>query len=269
MIEPAQDLGVRLVAVAARDRRRAERWAAANGVERVLGSYRALLDDPEVEAVYNPLPNSLHAPWNLAALHAGKHVLTEKPCAANADEAALVHRAAQGSDRIVFEGFDYRYHPLFARLLELITSGAIGELRHFHVAMEMPAPPPGDLRWSWPLAGGALMDLGCYCIHSIRSLAAAQGGVPELLHATAELRPGLHQIDECATAAFRLPDGAQATATANMNGPSNFTMTATGTTGRIHLPNFIHVHDDDRLIITAQVGSRSSTSALCRPTPTS
>ena len=120
----------------------------------------------------------------------------------------------------------------------------------FQVAMEMPAPAPDDLRWSWPLAGGALMDLGCYCLHAIRSVAAPRAVNRTLLHATAEERPGLHQLDQWATATFQLPSGAEATALANMDGPWNFTMTATGTTGRIQVPNFIHVHSDDRLIIT-------------------
>ena len=251
IIEPARVLGARLVAVAARDRGRAEGWAAAAGVERVLDRYQDVIDDPEVEAVYNPLPNSLHAPWNLAAIAAGKHVLTEKPSACNAAEARQVHEAARQSDRVVFEGFHYTYHPIFTRLLELISDGTIGTLTKLHVAMEMPAPAADDLRWSWPLAGGALMDLGCYCLHAIRSVARVQGGEPELLHAAAQERPGLSQVDESATATFQLPSGAQATALANMNGPWNFTITATGTAGRIHVPNFIHVHTDDRLILTA------------------
>jgi predicted dehydrogenase len=215
-----------------------------------------VINDPDVEAIYNPLPNSLHAPWNAAAIRAGKHVLTEKPFAANAEEARQVHKLARSGDRIVFEGFHYAYHPIFTRLLELIGDGTIGELRHFHVAMEMPAPDPDDLRWSWPLAGGAFMDLGCYCVHAIRMLAAAQGGTPTLLHATAEERAGLTQIDEWARATFQLPSGAQATALANMDGPWNFSITATGSGGRIHLPDFLHTNDDDRLIVTTADGER-------------
>lgn len=256
LIEPARKLGVRLVAVAARDRSRAEEWAATNGVERVLDSYADVVDDPAVEVVYNPLPNSLHAPWNTAAILAGKHVLTEKPFAANAREAAGVHRLAQQHDRVVFEGFHYLYHPIFARLLALIGDGAIGELTHFHVAMEMPAPPADDLRWSWALAGGALMDLGCYCIHAIRSLATGQGGEPVLLEAAAEERPGLDQIDERATMTFRLPNGALATGLANMDGPWNFSITATGTAGGIQVPNFLRPDVDDRVIVTTAGGKR-------------
>lgn len=256
VIGPARLLGARLVAVAARDRGRAESWAAANGVERVLDTYEAVINDPEVEAIYNPLPNSLHAPWNAAAIRAGKHVLTEKPFAANAEEARQVHELARRSDRIVFEGFHYAYHPIFTRLLELIGDGTIGELTHFEVAMEMPSPEPDDLRWSWPLAGGAFMDLGCYCVHAIRMLAAAQGGAPTLLHASAVERAGLIQIDESTTATFQLPSGAQATARANMNGPWNFSITATGSGGRIHLPDYLHTNDDDRLIVTTAEGER-------------
>lgn len=257
VIQPAHHLGARLVAVAARDRGRAEAWAAANGVERVVDTYQDLIHDPEVEAVYNPLPNSLHAPWNLVALQAGKHVLTEKPFAANAAEARQVHELASRSNRLVLEGFHYAHHPLFRRLLQLISDGTIGALRHFHVAMEMPAPAPDDLRWSWELAGGALMDLGCYCVHAIRAVAAAEGGVPTLLQASAGERAGLPRLDEWATLAFGLPSGAQASAVANMDGPWNFSMTATGTAGRLHIPNFIHVHDDDRLIITTSEGERT------------
>jgi predicted dehydrogenase len=254
VLEPARLLGARLVAVAARDRDRAETWAAANGVERVHDTYESVIADPDVEAIYNPLPNSFHAPWNAAALHAGKHVLTEKPFAANAEEARRVHELAQSSDRIVFEGFHYAYHPIFSRLLELISDGTIGELTQFHVAMEMPSPAVDDLRWSWPLAGGAFMDLGCYCVHAIRMLAAAQGGAPTLLHAAAVERAGVTQIDERATATFRLPNGAEATALANMAGPWNFSITATGTGGQIHLPDFLHTNDDDRLIVTTGEG---------------
>ena len=256
VLEPARLLGTRLVAVAARDQDRARTWAKANGVERVLDSYEAVINDPEVEAIYNPLPNSLHAAWNAAGIRAGKHVLTEKPFAANAAEALQVHEIAQDHDRVVFEGFHYAYHPIFARLLELIGDGTVGDLQHFHVAMEMPSPAADDLRWSWPLAGGAFMDLGCYCVHAIRMLAAAQGGTPTLLHAAAEERAGLTQVDEWATATFRLPSGAQATALANMDGPWNFSITATGTAGSIHLPDFLHTNDDDRLIVTTDDGEQ-------------
>ena len=123
---PARDGDVRLVAVAARNRDRAVQFAAENGVDRVVDSYEELLADPEVEVVYNALPNSMHGPWNLAAIQAGKHVLSEKPFASNADEAREVAAAAADSGLIVFDAFHYRYHPIFHRFLAAITDGEIG-----------------------------------------------------------------------------------------------------------------------------------------------
>jgi predicted dehydrogenase len=256
ILKPAQATGARLVAIAARDRSRAESCAQAHGIERVLDSYAEVVHDPEVEAVYNPLPNSMHASWNIAAIRAGKHVLTEKPFASNAAEAQSVQRAAEDADVVVFEGFHYAYHPIFARLLEVITDGTLGSLRHFHVVMEMPAPDPSDLRWSWPLSGGSLMDLGCYCLHAIRTLGASLGGEPTLTSVDVTERQGLAQVDERALASFELPGGATATALADMDGAWNFSMTAAGSYGRAQLVNFIHVHEDDRLIITTQDGER-------------
>src|SRR4051794_17238376 len=137
LVLPAADGLVRLVAVASRDRDRAASFAAANGVERAT-SYEELLADPEVEVVYNALPNSLHGPFNLAALQAGKHVLSEKPFASNAGEARPVAAVAADSGLVVFDAFHYRYHPIFNRFLTAISSGEIGTLKSLNVRMTMP-----------------------------------------------------------------------------------------------------------------------------------
>ena len=182
-----------------------------HGVERVLDSYAEVVGDPEVEAIYNPLANGLHGPWNLAAIAAGKHVLSEKPFASNADEAAEVRDAGKRAGVVVVEGFHYVYHPVTRRLHELVASGELGEIERVEVTMvnpaveqtngmvshlsEMaresvstatrlsnsqnaafssmvnPAVPPENPRWSLELAGGALMDLGCYALHAHRVLA--------------------------------------------------------------------------------------------------
>src|SRR4029453_4593291 len=126
---PARTTGDRLVAVAARDRSRAEAFAATHGVERVVGAYADVLADPEVEVVYNPLPNSLHGPWNLAAVAAGRHVLTEKPSASNPTEAAGGPRAPAAGGVAIVEGFHFLPPPVTRRLLELLDSGELGELR--------------------------------------------------------------------------------------------------------------------------------------------
>jgi predicted dehydrogenase len=159
-------------------------------VERVLGSYEDVIADPEVEAVYNPLANALHAPWNLAAVRAGKHVLTEKPSASNAEEAREVRDAAAAAGVTVMEGFHYLYHPVTRRLHELLDSGELGELRAVEADMIMPAPDDTDPRWSYELAGGGLMDLGCYSLHAQRVLAPWAGGAPRLVAARGGERPG-------------------------------------------------------------------------------
>lgn len=185
LIGPARTTGHRIVAVAARDRSRAEAYAAAHRVERVADSYADLIADPEVQVVYNPLANGLHGPWNLAALAAGKHVLSEKPSASNAEEAAEVRRAAAKSGTVFMEAFHYLFHPVTRRLHELLASGELGELRHIETLVAIPAPPDTDPRWSLDLAGGAVMDLGCYSLHAQRMLAPWAGGAPQLVKARA------------------------------------------------------------------------------------
>ena len=167
LIRPAREVdGVTVSAVAARDPVRARGFASRHGIERVHPSYEELIDDPSVDAIYNPLPNGLHAQWTLRALAAGKHVLCEKPFTANADEARSV-AVARGS-LVVMEAFHYRYHPLLARLLDLVAD--IGPVRRIESAMCFPLPRFGDIRYNYDLAGGALMDAGCYAMHLQRML---------------------------------------------------------------------------------------------------
>jgi predicted dehydrogenase len=216
---PPRDTGSRLVAIAARDPARAEAFARAQGVERVLPSYADVLADPEVEAVYNPLPNVLHGPWNLAAIAAGKHVLSEKPFASDAAEAAEVRDAAHRAGVTVMEGFHHLYHPVMRRLLELVDSGELGDVVHVEATVAMLPPDAGDPRWSLELAGGALMDLGCYGLHALRSLAPWTGGEPEPLTARAGERAGAPGVDEWLDADLRFPSGATATVCCSMVHP--------------------------------------------------
>src|SRR4051794_9815915 len=154
IVGPAAELGHRLVAVAARDRVRAETFAEKHGVERVVASYQDLIDDPDVDVVYNPLANSLHAPWNLAAVKAGKPVLTEKPFARNQSEARQVADAADAAGVTLLEGFHYYFHPVTARAFGLAADGTLGDITHVEVRMAMPAPSDDDPRWSLEMAGG-------------------------------------------------------------------------------------------------------------------
>lgn len=255
IVGPAADLGHRLVAVAARDRDRAEVFADKYGVERVLGSYAEVISDPEVDVIYNPLANALHAPWNLAAVTAGKPVLTEKPYARNRIEAAEVAAAADAAGVTVMEGFHYLFHPVVRRAFELAGDGTLGQLRHVEVLMTMPEPSAGDPRWSLELAGGALMDLGCYGLHIMRRVGALAGGAPEVTRASAVQRtPG---VDASCDVELRFPDGVTGSASHTMVSDAyRFTLRIDGTAGSALVHNFIQSYSDDRLTLTTSEGMR-------------
>ena len=248
LASPARTTGDRLVAVAARDRSRAEAFAATHGVERVVGTYADVVADPEVEVVYNPLPNSLHGPWNLAAVAAGRHVLTEKPSASNATEAAEVRDAAAAAGVTVLEGFHYLHHPVTRRLLELLDSGELGELRRVEAGAVIPAPADGDPRWSLELAGGALMDLGCYTLHAQRILAPWAGGPPRLVSARGGERAGHPGVDEWLEADLQFPNGATGLAHCDMAAADwRITCRLVGTAGEATATNFVRPDQDDRV----------------------
>jgi len=203
LINPAKDdVEVVVAAVAARDVSRAEAFAAKHGITRVHDSYEALIADPDVDAVYNPLPNGLHGRWTRAALAAGKHVLCEKPFTANAAEAREVADLAAKSDRVVMEAFHYRYHPFALRAEEIIASGELGTLQRVDVAFCFPLPKFSDIRYNYSLAGGATMDAGCYAVHMLRTFG---GSTPEVVSAQAKLRDP--QVDRAMTAELRFPGG--------------------------------------------------------------
>jgi predicted dehydrogenase len=201
-----------VAAVAARDPAKARAFADRNGIARVHASYQALIDDPELDAVYNPLPNSLHAEWSIRALRAGKHVLCEKPIASNAAEAEAMAAAARETGRVLFEAFHWRYHPLAARMREVIASGDLGRLRHFEIWFCFPMIFPNDIRWRLDLAGGAMMDTGCYTVSMLRHLAMADGAAPyaepEVVGARAWLRSP--EVDRRVDAELRFADGRSA-----------------------------------------------------------
>jgi D-xylose 1-dehydrogenase (NADP+, D-xylono-1,5-lactone-forming) len=169
---------VEVVAVASRDGARADAYAAEHGIGRAHGSYDALLADPDVDAVYVPLPNSLHVEWSIRALDAGKHVLCEKPLTRHPDRAEAAFDAAERVGRVLAEGFMWRHHPQARRLQELAADGAIGRLRLVRAAFSFDifgGGRPDDVRLQASLDGGGLMDVGCYCVSAMRLLA----GEPE------------------------------------------------------------------------------------------
>ena len=163
-----------VVAVASRDRSRAEAFAREHGIERALGSYEELLADPEVEAIYIPLPNSMHVPWSVQALEAGKHVLCEKPLTRHPADAEAAFAAAERSGRLLMEAFMWRHHPQTRRLRELLDAGVIGRLRLVRASFSFPLDEAENIRLNGELEGGGLMDVGCYCLSGSRFVAGAE-----------------------------------------------------------------------------------------------
>nr|WP_280495602.1 Gfo/Idh/MocA family oxidoreductase [Nocardia asiatica] len=257
IVDPARLTGHRLVALAARDRSRAEDFARSHGVESVFDSYSEIVESTDVDAIYNPLPNGMHGYWNIKAIAAGKHVLSEKPFAANGEEAAEVAKVALAGNRVVMEAFHYFYHPVARRMCELLTSGELGELRHVETIFVIPEPSPEDPRWSLPLAGGATMDLGCYCIHAQRMLGAWAGGAPILVDARVGVRPGEDQVDEWLEARLAFPSGASGTIKCNMAGTDRTaSLRVVGSYGEATATEFVEPHLDDRILVTGPGGTR-------------
>ncbi len=257
IIRPAHETGNRLVAVAARDPQRAADFAEKHGIERVVADYQAVIDDPEVEVVYNPLTNAQHGPWNLRAVEAGKHVLTEKPFASNADEARIVRDAGKAAGVHVVEAFHYRYHPLMARMLELAGNGEIGDLMHVEARMLMPPPGAGDLRWTQELAGGGLMDVGCYATHALRDLAGIGGGEPRVVRAAGGEIPEYPGVDAWLEADLDYPNGQTGRIVSSMtHGVLDFSLRIVGTKGEAYAPAFVLPFSDDRVIVTVGTEQR-------------
>jgi D-xylose 1-dehydrogenase (NADP+, D-xylono-1,5-lactone-forming) len=199
----AQSAAVDVIAVASRDEERARSYADEHGLERSYGSYEALLADPDVEAVYISLPNRLHAEWALRALGAGKHVLVEKPFSRHADQVEEAFDRADAAGLILSEGFMWRHHPQTGRVTELIDSGAIGRVRVVRTAFAFDLATErgtGDTRFDPDLDGGALMDVGCYCISGLRLVA----GEPE--RARGEQTVGPSGVDVVFTGALAFAD---------------------------------------------------------------
>jgi D-xylose 1-dehydrogenase (NADP+, D-xylono-1,5-lactone-forming) len=198
---------VEILAVASRDAGRAEAYAREKGIERSYGSYEELLGDTDVEAVYISLPNGMHIPWTMRSLEAGKHVLCEKPFSRRIDDVLRAYDLADSRGLVLSEGFMWRHHPQTKRLGELLQAGAIGRLRVVRASFSFELASrhgPDDTRFDPELDGGALMDVGCYCISAIRFV----GGEPERFRA--EMILGESGVDVVFTATMRLPGDALA-----------------------------------------------------------
>eukprot|EP01137_Pigoraptor_chileana_P013119 Opistho-2@66278 len=241
LVTPAKQVpGAVVAGVAARDRTKAEAFAKKHAIPKVYDSYQAILDDPAIDAVYIPLPNSHHKEWTLKALAAGKHVLCEKPIANNEEEARDMDEAGRRSGKVLMEAFHYRYHPAIARLRQVLDGGHIGDVQRAEARFIIPwfAFGKDDIRFQYELGGGSLMDNGCYVVDVIR---LALGDAPfvgvKSAHATSTVAD---RVDAGTIAELEFEGGKSARMECALSGPPSYpSVTIQGSKGKIEFSNFV------------------------------
>lgn len=256
LIKPAQIVDdAEVVAIAARDPVRAREFAKKHGVARVLNSYDDVINDSAIDVIYNPLPNSLHREWTIRALRAGKHVLCEKPLAANATEAEQMARTAAETGKFLGEAFHYRYHPLADRIRAIIGGGALGKLRHVEGQFSVPIPET-NIRFDWSLAGGATMDLGCYPLHMIRYFS---GITPRVIRASTGTGP--KNIDIAMEVDLELAAGVTARMNCSMKKDAvlRASFMARGDRGELKVINPVGPHRGHQLTLKTGAGETNET----------
>ena len=225
---------VDVVGVASRDQARAEAYAREHGIERAYGSYEGLLADPDLDAVYISLPNSLHVEWSIRALEAGKHVLCEKPFDRCPEQVERAFDAAERAGRLLSEAFMYRHNPQAARVKELVEGGAIGTLRLVRSAFSFSLADAENVRLAADLDGGALMDVGCYCVSGSRLLA----GEPETVYGQQVAGPG--GVDVLFAGTMRFPGDVLAQFDCGFVLPDRDELEVVGTEGSLFLDDPWH-----------------------------
>jgi predicted dehydrogenase len=221
-----------VVAIASRDAGLAKQTASALGIPKAFGSYEALLADPDIDAVYIPLPNHLHAMWAIRALEAGKHVLCEKPIALTAAEASGIADASARTGKHAAEAFMFRHHPQWIRARDLLRSGALGTLRAIHMTFSFHVLDPANLRNRLDTGGGALYDVGCYGIAAPRFLCGCE---PVAVIATMDRDPVM-RIDRVVSAIMVFPDGVQADFTCSIQAARHQGVSILCSGGRVDIP---------------------------------
>ena len=225
---------VDLIAVASREQSRAEAYAREWEIERAYGSYEALLEDPDVEAVYISLPNTLHCEWSIRAVEAGKHVICEKPLSRHPADVERAFDAAEGAGRHLTEAFMYRHNPQTTKLAELVREGAIGELRVIRSTFSYSLYDTENIRLRTDVEGGSLMDVGCYCVSGSRLL----GGEPESVFGQAHVGPS--GTDWVFAGTMRFPGDVFAQFDCGTSLPDRDELEAIGTEGSLFLDDPWH-----------------------------
>ena len=254
--------GARVLAVASRSQEKAEAWARQHDIPLALGGYQALVEHPDVDAIYISLPNSLHAEWTVAAARAGKHVFCEKPLAVTAAEGRRMVDACREAGVLLFEAFVFMHHPQSRRLLEIIRTGEIGALRHIDAGMAFSVDDPANIRMIKELGGGSIYDGGVYPITFARFIA---GGDPVsvMAHMRFDERSG---VDVAVSLILEFPGGLTATLHCGFQGRGGAHARITGGQGRLVVPSPYHPGPESRFeVVPASGESRTETTRTGTP----
>jgi predicted dehydrogenase len=248
-----------VVAIAARDRARAESYARHAHIRYVLDDYQAVIDHPRVNAIYNPLLITAHKEWTLKALAAGKPVLCEKSFASNVEEAQAMADAAAAAHLVVMDAFHYRYHPVFIRAKEIYDSGVLGTIEHVSAAFHIPITDANDIRMDYATGGGVTMDIGCYPISWVRHITGE-----EPVDVTAQSEVGPPHVDLLLEAQMTFPSGVQATTSGDMRPEVQFRadIDVVGSAGTLKVVNPIAPQIGHAIQLT--VNGRTTTETLDR-----
>jgi xylose dehydrogenase (NAD/NADP) len=238
----------RLLGIASRDPRKAKGWAARFDIPKVYADYAALVDDPDIDAVYIPLPNHLHGEWGVRAARAGKHILCEKPMAMNAAEVRTMTAAAAKAGVLLMEAFMYRFHPRMERALRLLASGAVGDVRSVRsVFTFLSDAASDDYRWRPEYGGGSLYDVGCYPVSAARLVFGAE---PVSVFARARLHPK-HRVDTEAELLLEFPGERFASLACGFESQFRSSLEVAGSSGRLSLERAFsakHLDTEIRLV---------------------
>jgi predicted dehydrogenase len=239
-----------LAAVASRSQATADAYAKANKIKKAYGSYEALLADPEIDVIYNPLPNHMHAEWTINAVEAGKHVLVEKPIALTVAEVEAMDAAAQKNGRVVAEAFMYRHHPQTIKVVEMVNDGKLGAVKFVRGTFTIQFNREGNYRFDPAQGGGALWDVGCYPLSFTR---AALGAEP--IEVFGWQVTGATGIDETFVAQMRFPGEIYAQFDCSFVLPFRATMEVVGSKGRLSVPTPFKPDEKEHIVLTHPNGT--------------
>ncbi|MEX0762984.1 MAG: Gfo/Idh/MocA family oxidoreductase [Dehalococcoidia bacterium] len=254
----AESANSEIVAVSSRSDEPAKQAAEKHGIPKWYGTYDELLADPDIDAVINPLPNSMHHEWTIKAAEAGKHILCEKPLAVTVQEAREMIDAARANNVVLVEAFTHRWNPHLRRARQLIAEGAIGKVTNLYSALTFNvAEPAGNVRFSKELAGGALMDAGCYAVYACRfAMSTEPVRAAGFAHDS-----GNWGVDTTFSGLLEFPGGAVAYTGTSMEQPRRCDLIALGTEGRIEIPDMF----DDSGPVIVTIGDDKKTEATPAP----